>query len=147
MLKIAESYILIQEIENGTFMTWILYYTRFSEMVQSSVQIYVLIREIDGNVEISFLNSLCCWLRGPSCTICICNAPRVKTAFKTAFFMLLTYRHIVTTRYTSTERCAGVPLKDASLSSQYLSKTKMKRYHFGTLLKHSQSRFALIIVK
>ena len=143
MLKIAESYISIQEIVNGTFMTWILYYTRFSEMVQSSVQIYVLIREIDGNVEISFLNSLCCWLTGPSCMFCICHAPRVKTAF----FMSLTYRYIVTTRYTSTERCAGVPLKDASLSSRYLSKTKMKRYHFGTLLKHSQSRFVLIIVK
>ena len=143
MLKIAESYILIQEIENDTFMTWILYYTRFSEMFQSSVQIYVLIREIDGNVEISFLNSLCCWLTGPSCMFCICHAPRVKTAF----FMSLTYRYIVTTRYISTERCAGVPLKDASLSSRYLSKTKMKRYHFGTLLKHSQSRFVLIIVK
>ena len=75
MLKIAESYILIQEIENDTFMTWILYYTRFSEMVQSSVQIYVLIREIDGNVEISFLNSLCCWPTGPSCMFCICHTP------------------------------------------------------------------------
>ena len=143
MLKIAESYILIQKIENDTFMTWILYYARLREMFQSSVQIYVLIREIDGNVEISFLNSLCCWLTGPSCMFCICHAPRVKTAF----FMSLTYRYIVTTRYTSTERCAGVPLKDASLSSRYLSKTKMKRYHFGTLLKHSQSRFVLIIVK
>ena len=60
MLKIAESYILIQKIENDTFMTWILYYARLGEMFQSSVQIYVLIREIDGNVEISFLNSLCC---------------------------------------------------------------------------------------
>ena len=32
-------------MENGIFMTWILYYTRFSEMVQ----IYVLIQETDGN--------------------------------------------------------------------------------------------------
>ena len=32
-------------MENGIFMTWILYYTRFSEMVQ----IYVLIHETDGN--------------------------------------------------------------------------------------------------
>ena len=55
--------------------------------------------------------------------------------------MSLTYRHIVTARYISTERCAGVPLKNASLSFRYLSKTKMKRYRFCTLLKHSQWRF------
>ena len=45
MLKIAESYILIQEPEHRILMRWILYYTTFGEMVQ----IYVLIQEIDGN--------------------------------------------------------------------------------------------------
>ena len=56
MLKIAESYILIQKIENDTFMTWILYYARLREMFQSSVQIYVLIRERwkCGNIFLKF---------------------------------------------------------------------------------------------
>ena len=58
-----------------------------------------------------------------------------------AFFMSLSYRHIVTARYISTERCAGVPIENASLSFRYMSKTEMKRYRFGTLLKHSQWRF------